>query len=750
VRFLSALLLGLALATSVFAREPGFEEHRAVQESLSRVHPRMRASWLRARGMDDSYYTTFHRPESSGLAIIGRWPWGPSWELAGRDTFLYLGSGSGVRILSIADSVRPRMLGQINARGLVSQVVVQDSLLFVACGSWGAQIYSVSDPANPRELGSMDAVIGDLCVKDTFCYTAGEDSFRIYNFANPAQPMQVGAVRDSGGIVVEANGYAYVGYGGSGLNVYDVRNPHSPTRVNALGGAQLALFIRGHLLFRTSVQPSYFSILDITDPTSIHELGRIDGYGGHALYADDYFAYLSCSYDHQGLFVVDITDPASPHLRDSLNPEGTDNWDPYVPAPLSYGYLASDYGGLITLDLHEANSISQAWAGYQAHQANDIVVDGQRAYLADYCAGLQILDVSDPTEPISLGRFDTLGSKATRTAAARDSFVFIGMDGIAGRQFLRVLGVLDPSSPTLVAQESCYNWPEDYVLQDSLLYMVEAYMFQVFNVARPREPVLVGSCGGVGINARNIALRDGVAYVAMGSGGLACIDISIPAAPSVIGSWNGRSSGVSVADTVLYVAGPYTGLVSLSVADPSSPRVIDSLYLTDTLWWNDVTMSGSRAHVGGERMLTIDISDPANLRVLGSLSPPYLAQRLAYSSPYLYAACLEAGVAIYESTAVGIAEQALARHSPAALRLRPVLTSGELRFTLDAVARSTDIAVYDVSGKRLGNVRQQATVKGGAVEGVIDLSGLAAGVYVVKVEAERKSFMAKAVKTNRR
>jgi len=210
------LLLPLLAAATLFARAPSLGEYRAVQESLARVHPRMRASWLRERGLDDSYYTTFHRPESTGLLCVGRWPWGPSWELAGRDTFLYLGSGSGVRILSIADSIQPRMLGQINARSLVSQVVVQDSLLFVACGSWGAQIYSVRDPADPRELGSMDAVIGDLCVQDTFCYTAGGGSFRIYNFADPTQPAQVAAVSDSGDVIAEAGGYAYVGHGSSG------------------------------------------------------------------------------------------------------------------------------------------------------------------------------------------------------------------------------------------------------------------------------------------------------------------------------------------------------------------------------------------------------------------------------------------------------------------------------------------------------------------------------------------------------
>jgi hypothetical protein len=335
------------------------------------------------------------------------------------------------------------MLGQINARGLVSQVVVQDSLLFVACGSWGAQIYSVSDPANPRDLGSMDAVIGDVCVEDSFCYAVGGDSLRIYNVARPNLPSLAGAIRDSGDLVVVANGYAFSA-GRWVMNIYNVTDPAHPTWANSRGGPAYAMFVRRNLLFCSSVQPDNMTVLNISDPLNIAQVSKVDGYGGDGLFVDDSYAYLPCDYEHSGLFVIDVSDSSHPMLRDSINPEGVTEWEPYVPSPNSYGYLADDYGGLITLDLHDANSIFQAWAGYQAHQANDVVVDGQRAYLADYCAGLQILDVSDPAKPVSLGRFDTLGSKATRTATARDSFAFIGMDGITGRQFLRVLDVLEP------------------------------------------------------------------------------------------------------------------------------------------------------------------------------------------------------------------------------------------------------------------------------------------------------------------
>jgi hypothetical protein len=43
MRLPTAALLGLALASLALGREPSFQEHAAVQKSLSRVHPRVPA-----------------------------------------------------------------------------------------------------------------------------------------------------------------------------------------------------------------------------------------------------------------------------------------------------------------------------------------------------------------------------------------------------------------------------------------------------------------------------------------------------------------------------------------------------------------------------------------------------------------------------------------------------------------------------------------------------------------------------------
>ncbi len=686
-------LAALCLAAVAPGREPSFEQHAAVQDSLSRVHPRMRASWLKERGLDDSYYTTFHRPESTGLKCIGRWPWGPSWELAGRDTFLYLGSGSGVRILSIADSVQPRMLGQINARSLVSQVVVQDSLLFVACGSWGAQIYSVSDPANPRELGSMDAVISDVCVKDTFCYTAGGGSFRIYNCSDPTQPTQVGLVGDGGDVIVAANGYVYVGHGssGSGLNVYDVRDPANPLLVNMLGGVQLAMFTRGHLLFRISEQPAYFSMLDISNPASPSEVGRLNGYGGVAMYADSKYAYLSGVYEHAGLFVVDISDSSHPQLRDSINPVGVAEWDPYVPHSPGYGYLADDYGGLVTLDMHDVDSICEAWAGYNASMAADVFVDGTRAYVADMRAGLRILDVQDPSFPQTLGEYEGIGPLDVRSAVAKDSFAFITWWG-DNRRFMRVLNVTDPTLPAFAAEESCKNPPDDYVLRDSLLYAAEAYEFRIFNVARPRDPALVGSCV-LGDESYGLDLVDSLVYVATYP--FSIINVKDPTNPVIAGTisrgaWNG-----AVRDTFLFLSSG--GILAYSVADPGQPRLLDSLSVGPNTYW--VEAVGTLLYTGNrDGVRLVDASDVHDMRVRGFSPAPYAVVRLAYKSPYIYAACSDAGVSIYESTQVGIQEPS----TRAGQRMKPMPTVVR---GAAWVGLTNGAVVFDAMGRRVTQAR---------------------------------------------
>ena len=718
IRDLRAGLVVLLLAASAAASDMRTE--MAVRDSLSRVHPRMRASWLREHGLDDSPYTTFHRPDSgSGIRIIGRWPWGPSWELCGRDSLLFLGSGSGVRILSISDSIHPRQLGQIVARSLVHQLALRDTLLFIACGSFGAQVYSIADPANPRELGSMDVVAGNLCVVDTFCYTLGSDSLRAFNVANPAQPVQTSVQGDHGADIVEADAHLYVAGGsGVGMNVYDISNPSTPTWVNSRGGAYLTLWARGTLLFCSGEQPSYFAVLDISDPLNIQQIGYISGYGGHALYADDSFAYLSCGYDHEGIFVIDVTNPANPQMRGSYNPEGTENYDPYVPTSLSYGYLASDYGGLMVIDLHNVNAPTEAWSGYKAASAVNASVDESLAYIADGSAGLHILDVAEPTLPVELGQYDSIGSADVRAALGCDSFAYISRSGSIQRQLFRVLDVSDPTQPTLVATESCFNTPEDMVLRDSFIYAAEANRFQIFNVARPREPVLVGSCAGDGVA---VVVQDSFAYTAAGATRIT--NIARPDSPFVVTTISRGSYNICIDDTMLFCApGP---IIWYDLHNPVAPVPVDSIDLGHTVY-GLVAVAGVVYANTANTLYAIDVTDAHRPRIFAQTSLPYTANRIVYAAPRLYLACWDAGVCIFDTVATGVAESPAGMRSYDRLEVTPSPTRGVLTVT-PPIAGAGRVSVWDVTGCLVASaaLKLQGTT-------AIDITGAPCGFYVVE------------------
>jgi hypothetical protein len=236
VKSLAAVLLGLALATSVLARVPGFEEYRAVQESLSRVHPRMRASWLRERGIEDPYYTAVRRPDSGqGLVEVGRWSYGPSYDVDGRvtpsETLVALARGSGVSLLRFSrqDSLSVELLSDINAKGLMCRVKVADTLLYVGSRG-GLEVHNFADEQNPVRLSWTPIPLNDFALQDSLVYTiSGDNSFRIYNVSNPASPVFRGACADSGDLVSVAGNAAFLG-GRWGLYVVDVTNPASPYR----------------------------------------------------------------------------------------------------------------------------------------------------------------------------------------------------------------------------------------------------------------------------------------------------------------------------------------------------------------------------------------------------------------------------------------------------------------------------------------------------------------------------------------
>jgi hypothetical protein len=741
-RFVILALL-LAAATRAHAREPGFAEFRTVQESLSRVHPRMRASWLKERGIRDEYWQGCVLPADSGLHEAGRWSFGPSYDVDGRvtpsETLVALARGSGVSLLRFSrqDSLSIELLSDINAGGLMKRVAVRDTLLYVGSTA-GLEVWNIADERNPTQLSWLHTALNDFDVQDSLAYVIGpDDSFKVYNVADPQNPAFRGACRDSGYVISVCNGYAYTG-DRWGLYVVDVTNPASPHRIGSWGTKIEQVKARGTLCFvTTSGDPGEitFHVLDVTVPASPLQIGSLDQAGGNDVHLIDTLAFGAGEEDFNNLTVISIADSTHPRLVGSA---ATPGW--------SMGIWASG--------LNQATFVGCHWEGLQvydtrnpaqpvrdtfllgADQSVDICIDNGRAYVANEMAGLKILDVRDPTNPVTLGSYDTTWQRPFMTSVvARDSFAYV--DWFAVPVF-RVMDVGIPSQPTMAGGCDIFNPPQDMVLRDSFVYIAEVNRFQIVNVARPREPVLVGSCA-VQEDAEGLCLVDTLAYVA--SYPFAIVNVKDPANPVVVGTisrgaWNG-----SVRDTFLFLSSG--GILVYSVADPGRPRLIDSLSVGPNTYW--VEAVGSLLYVGSrDGVRVIDASDVHNMRVRGFCSTPYTVRRLTYASPYIYASCYEAGVCVLESTQVGVNETtADFRPTGGYLSVVPNPATDRIALTLDGyLGERPAIVVRNVTGREVMRLNGVATNQ----PVYADVTGLPCGLYYVEATGSGRHESAKFVK----
>jgi hypothetical protein len=235
-----------------------------------------------------------------------------------------------------------------------------------------------------------------------------------------------------------------------------------------------------------------------------------------------------------------------------------------------------------------------------------------------------------------------------------------------------------------------------------------------------------------------------LAYVATNPGVL-IINISNPTNPYVVNSiYDLSTTSVSVEDTLAYLSNSYDSLKVWNVANTSNLYQISSIYLGRNLAW-DVVIESSLAYVGSNLGITIvDVSNPLNLRILGFHDTPYLVRRVFYSSPYIYCACFNAGVCIFEKLPIGIEEKEDEIKKEYNLLLSPNPTYGKLK--IRGVTQGI-IYIYNIAGREVG----KKFIKAGLpFNQELDLSNLPQGCYIIYIKEQGSSRAGKVVINKKR
>lgn len=342
----------------------------------------------------------------------------------------------GIRVINCSDPTSPEYLGFYDTGRDTQDVTYHEGLAFVVDQQRGLQIIDVSNPKQPATISEHQTpgwVYAVDLVGDTMYVVDGNHpsarfgtGLQVLDVSNPAAPVELGVVpgpAHPGSMldVLVRDGFAYVCNGSSGLSIVDVHDPASPSALGSITG----ITATGVLLENSNAYittPGGLEIADISDPTNPTIISSIDhGSSIVDIAIDGDRAYLACLDD--GVLIFDITDPANPtELAVFDTPEFTESLQ--VIGGIAY---INDYSSFLIADLSSPSTpVQLAQYPFEIHTSGVVRVIGDTAYLTRGAVSLMMFDVSDPTNPIRTGLYQSPGV----TGYARAESVVI-RDGIA-------------------------------------------------------------------------------------------------------------------------------------------------------------------------------------------------------------------------------------------------------------------------------------------------------------------------------
>ena len=243
--------------------------------------------------------------------------------------------------------------------------------------------------------------------------------------------------------------------------------------------------------------------------------------------------------------------------------------------------------------------------------ANNVDVNGDFAYVAAGSTGLQVVDVSDRTNPVVVASQDTPGNANDVKVVGNTAFVADGSSG------LQIIDVTDPLSPVIIGAVDTPGVAQDVVVKGSLAYVADgAAGLQIIDLT---AQTILGAVNTPG-TASGVDVDTSIAVVADRGTGIQVVDISDPTKPLIVGSVDtGDAFDVVLNkdDDFAFVAeGSFNSFTSVDISDPTNPviRATTNRALGGLL--RDVALSGGFAFgadiffVNGVPI--IEVSDPAN------------------------------------------------------------------------------------------------------------------------------------------
>jgi hypothetical protein len=520
--------------------------------------------------------TTHYTPTLQFVSSMG----GDHGDIALAGDYAYVGNGAELSIMDISDPSLAHEVRLLRLPGVIYNLAVDSNYLYVAAGYGGLLIYDISAPAAPKQLARL------------------QDDSPFYH------------LYPSGDLLIAVTAQRLISI--------DVSQPIFPQLLDEIEGDYLPenlLFVRGIYAYTGQW------IIDISNPQALTITAELPGFvreinEPYAL-AEHLTCYAALGCDSY-LYLEDISDPALPVILYEYDFPGVITAAKFEDTTL---YTAND-GYLVIFDISDPHTFVQL-SSLPRLGICGLEVSDDRLYIL--ASGLEILDISDPTEPVTLDDYTSNDSVLDYKHSGDVFFLRMLYEDNAHRS-LHILYTANPENITVLGsavQFSGVTWVYDFQRDGERLYLSAwAPKFQIWDFSNASVPLFLGGHNAFVYGTVSVQVTADRAYL-NGLGPMKILDTSDPAQPTVL---------------MVYPEGGYSGSYNV---------LSDDLVYIQAYYYDEITDEWVN------RLQTVDFSAAPNYTVLGSYNPGYTACDISYiegTPTRVYLGCLDGSIEIVETS----------------------------------------------------------------------------------------------------
>jgi len=571
-------------------------------------------------------------------------------------------SVAGLIVLALAVPASSQYLEYMNSTqwGGLNHMEIDNDLAY--CGfTRGLLIYDISNSDNIRQISQLytGGPIYYLAKSGDYIYAPVYGrGLRVIDISDPYNPEIIGAYDDSTATFVAIEGYrAYLASmhtphfnGNYSISAFNVQDPSNP---------QLMWQYEGEARFR-SMAANDGNLYIVENSSGMDQGGGMRTLRGlfnaptidYGRYETSRYAQKIMAYNNQlyfldnglGLSVMDMSAPYMPRIIAQVFPGDTLYHfcrDFTISDDVAYAlnHVAADFCYLSLYDVSDPSEPSLIDRGidfespsYEVNAGNGLAFTHDEAY--DFNPRIQIIDVTDPEEPVLGPNFKT--AYPMREIALLDDHL-IAAHSFSGFSVLNKADIdnvyLESQNDTLPSMGHISLLGNYAVFSTYNSYSGNLY---VYDLSQPASPEFLANYHAQG-SIQDMAVIGNYAYLCIANHGLEIVDLTSPNNPyqyEILDTVPAPRQIVIENDYAYFACGQ-SGLMILDVADPAAPSLAGYFYRYPI---NILSMAirDSVAYLSDSDFLTIvDISDPSNITLLNNIYYGHSIGEIAFLDNYM-------------------------------------------------------------------------------------------------------------------